>query len=425
MLVASLAAIVLAGCTTGEDEGTQGTVNGEKTYAIISLTQNSSPQTYAAVAAPTDQEKVVKSVTLFVFNSTLILEKIVVFDDPAQPQLAEMTTGMHYFYAAVNIPSAKLTGIAANSTTMVGFEKKLMGTFNDVAPLTDQVNGFWMTNVNRPSGINLVVATQAQAPTLNNIVIEVGRAAVKVAVEFAPETQNDGLLSNVDFKLSAIPNDMYLMPFTNLNVLQPPYWSAGYVAANYFRAAGYTAATTAATPAWAYCIENANQNPQQGTATYAIVHGVFTPDASVWLDGTTGAFIGTSATPGDDFWRIANYDGTPGPNAKILSWEDGYFNSEPAAFVVKANQGAVKYTGGNTYYPIWLTNYSIAAGNAGRYTAKRNSYYYITINSVSGAGYNTEDGVIPDPYAPVTAPTWINANIVVLDWTVIEQPTGI
>lgn len=426
MLIAALAVFTLASCSKDANEGLVPDTKGEKTFATITLSQ--AAVTKAASEAPTTQEGAVKSATLYIFNSTQQLEKIVTFDADTKTKVIEVTTGVHYFYAAVNIPAGNLTGIAENSTTIAAFEKKLMGTFSNINDLTSATTGFWMTNVSKAPAVTLVVATETEATNgdKNDITISVGRAVAKVNVEFAPLSQPAGKLSSVEYKSAGIANAMYLMPNYEGGILKTPYYAESWEAGKYFMSdKGYQAAN--GTPANAdYVMENSHAQPQQGSATYVVISGVFTPDQSCWRNGADGTLVGTPATTGSDFWRIANHEGDPA-TTNIIGWEPDYYSSDPTSRMTDAaKQSVVKYTAGKTYYAIWLAKSDIPTSDPARFTVKRNSYYYVTINSVVGAGSNAEEGVITEPTDPiVTTPTWIKATIQVLDWTVINQNVGI
>lgn len=425
MIAALAAAFTLASCSKSNDSVNPSgdTPAGTATMASVKLSQlNNGTYAPANAKEPTAAERKINTATLYVFNGGRMLEKIVpltVDNNGDAGETFEITTGPKYFYAVVNIPNANLSGISQTNTSLAEFEEKIITVTSTEALTTNAANGFWMTNTTTPSVENLEVATFTEADTgvKNNFVISVGRAVAKVAVDFAPERQTGGQLSQVEYKVRQNPSQMYLMPVFNVGVLNTPYFADATVTGSYFSNPAYLETGTAAEYCKypSYAIENANQTPKQGNATFVSIKGVFTPATAYDEDGQNGKAL----NEGEDFWRIKTEDGI---------YTDKYYFEVPTAAVVTAEGGAnavaTPYPGGECYYALYLAKNNETNATA-KYTVKRNTYYWITINSVNGAGESTEEGVIPEPEKPLEETTWMHADIEILDWVMVDQKQGI
>ena len=420
MLMAAALMVGFTSCSNDDVTGGENPVNGEKTMARITLTQ-SAVGTYAPANSevPTTAEKEVKTAMLYIFNASQVLEETVpltVNAGAAESKVFELTTGTHYFYASVNAPAA--VPAIAKGTALATVEKTLIDVAA-IADLTDPANGFFMTNVSKPLGVNIVQSSEAdaQAGLKNDVKIQVGRAVTKVNVEFAPLTQTGGVLSNAEYKVKNNPIKMFFMPVFNAGKLETPFFNDATVTlTNYFHNSTLIAADGQPASA-SYAMENSNENPKKGNATYVMVKGTFTPEKTYDKDGGNE---NAAPTTGDTFWRIERADGT---------YMDKLYFENPSGGTEMTAAGAgaqiLEYTNGESFYGLWLADNSITGDKVAKHTVKRNSYYYVVVTSVSGPGANTEEGVVTDPEEQIDAETFIKASIEILDWTVIDQSGGI
>ena len=88
------------------------------------------------------------------------------------------------------------------------------------------------------------------------------------------------------------------------------------------------------------------------------------------------------------------------------------------------NEKVVTYTDGFCYYGIWIADNKITIPSL-KYTVKRNTYFKVSIDDISGPGAGTPGDVTPDPSKPVEETVNMKATIDVQPWTVVEQHAGI
>ncbi len=414
IFAAALAAtVLLASCSKENAESVITSSNGEKTMARIVLSQSGTGNSRATgdKVDPTATEKAVKSATVYVFNSTRVLETTVAMDLSGETasKLIEVTTGLHYFYATINMAvktpevnaASPVFTVPANCTT-VEFEKLLSSALADMNAPTNATTGFWMTNTEGAKQVSLVEATETEAATAghnNNFVINVGRAIGKVQVHFDPATatQMGGKLTNVLYRVINNPVKLHLMPVIEGGFYKSPYYAEAAVnAANYFNNKPYRKTAATGDTGFSYMMENSNNVPKEGNASTLLIRGKFTPDASLLRKPDGTAAVAADLPAAGTFWRIANLD-----NGKIVSYGDYYYTAEPNVGQLIAGQGTVRYTNGICYYWLPLKD-ATGTDVQARYTVKRNQYYYVDITSVNGAGYTDGpgDGTIDNSATP-------------------------
>lgn len=148
----------------------------------------------------------------------------------------------------------------------------------------------------------------------------------------------------------------------------------------------------------------------------AMIKGYFVPSTLLTADGQSVDSNPDPANGKVTFWRIATVrDGR-------RTYDDGYYASQPVAALITADKEAVEFVNGECYYPVWLANDQ--SGNENKYTVKRNSYYKVTITSVTGAG-GVDPGDVIDPEIPLDRQVTIGVNITVSNWDDVDQSTGI
>lgn len=433
LYVAALAALTLSSC--GSDDNTpESNKLGVKTMATVSLTQKGASS--RATEAATPSEKTVENATLYVFTSAGALEKIVVLDVTANiaSKTFEITSGTKSFYAVCNMNSALValgTSIPAQGDAKSKVLKTLM-SITSIASITAD-NNFWLTSTSEKTqtileGIDEATATAGTTPAANYVVIEVGRAAAKVDVNFtAGENTTDqpgGYLTSVTYRVKNLPKAMYLLPYDLATTLTSPYYgqeTSGNLTANYWENTDNSASnmyvnathtSKLVTGVASYAVENINQNVLVGNTTYISIKGVFTP--TLWLNAA-GAPT-TALTTGNTFWRLQDTS-----NGTFAA---DYYTASPT--IVPSGYAAVEYTDGVCYYRMNIADNTQSAASD-IYRVLRNHVYKLNITSVSGAGTKTEiDPVDPtDPTDPIAKNTWMKGVIEVIDWVVVDQSGGI
>lgn len=426
-LMAAALMLGFSSCSNDEDAA-NGIANAGKTTAKVTLIQ-ASPSTYSLASAgvPTAEEKVIKSAKLYIFNAVQILESIVsleatdVTDGGAvASKTFETTAGAHYVYAVVNAPTLPAT-IVENGISLSAFEKEMLNVADEEA-LTGLITGeagFFMTNVARPAATYFEAGGTIEAPKTISVV-QIGRAVAKVNVVFsATAAMENGTFTAVQYKVRNNPNKMHLMPVIENGVLKTPYFADAYEAGS---ASKYFNATAAFIPAGtaSYAMENSNiSKVRNGKATNVLIKGKYTPVKVYNPDGS----VGDAAADGT-FYCVQGSDGRA-------------YNATPDAAILGSNT-LLTYSEGISRYRLNLAD-NDQSDEVAKYTVKRNSYFYVTIVSISGPGMDDNgntmesgNGTTPDPDPnpedpndPISTETNIKATISVLDWTVIDQTGGI
>lgn len=444
IFVAALAAMTFVSCSNDKTEEPGGgvtTPTGAETVMKLSLKRAQATKAhYGDLNVDAAKgEDLIKAVRVYIFNDMNVLEEWVDFAANEDEKTFIITTGPKTFHASVNMASAALfTPTKAMPLSEVK-AKELANS--DIAKVTDILAdgtnaGFWMSTLADDQTETIEAATKDEvegAAQKNNVEIEVGRAMAKVGVYYDPATasQTGGTLTSVKYKMHNNPVKTMVLPsFNTAGHRVTPFYSASYAAANYFNNTTYlsTELTGGKHTAPSYITENSNKVPAKGNSTFAMIEGVYTPtDNLVNADGTD--YTGAALTPGADFWRIANYQDLGLPTEKFLNYETGIYVAQPAAGQVNpASQKALKYDGGKSYYGIWLKNDAISNADlktVEKHTIARNSYWSVTITSVSGPGSNEEGGVVIDPEIPIDEDTYMQATMSVVDWDEVSHSGGI
>ena len=463
LMFAAALVVGLAGCKSDEPNGDDGIVpNKNKAYATIKLSAgNMTARANQDPSVQTPDENAIDDATVFIFDAGKTLESVVSFasgSTATSGEVFETTDGTHYFYVAINKPAAFPASIPVG-TTMAAFEKMII----NIAAVSDITTAgkFYMTNVETPDAEVLADWDgTGSAPASNEISINVGRGMAKVNVEY-PSTATQpasGVLSDVKYAVIGNPKQMFTMPVIRkapldlIGTLETPFFTDNstpntLTMTDYFPVIAPTSVTAdlaglnvvlgptandietkaQSTAKANYTIENSNRVPSFGNSTYVLLQGTFAPNAWVDVDGNSSA-----ATADGTFYRVYYTSGTD----KIYS--DKFFDDLLTQPQIDAEITAMgldplvqvgsvaKYTEGICYYGIWLADQSIATAKAyDRFTVKRNNYYYVYINDVSGPGSNEPGDVIPDPEKPIITNININVSINILNWTPILQETGI
>ncbi len=417
-LLASAFIVGFASCSNDDEIGGADLGDAVSTMVQVAITQ-SGPATYATEGA-VGAEKKVTSATLYIFDKTKVLEAIVpltVSSDVAQSKTFPLTTGMHYFYAALNAPTGTdfPTTFTKGETTMPALQEALV---NSKEGKLTAATGFFMTNVEGPVAKNLIVE---ETPDKNKVTIEVGRAVAKVNVKFDPTKQIGGKLTEVSYKVANNPINTHFMPVYDSGYLKAPFFADPDVDLNkYYTASGdyLTVNQNFVTDKASYAIENSNKIPKKGNSSYVKIRGKFIPATTLDASGKNPETPSVAAT----FYRIKKTI----DNAPVFMEE--IYRTSPTAEVLDGGV-AVEYINGVCYYGLWIAD-NTQTNQTAKYTVKRNNFYKVTITSVSGPGASKEDGddsVVPpgEKEEELDAETQIQATIEILPWNVIDQSGGI
>ncbi|NDV66421.1 Mfa1 family fimbria major subunit [Bacteroides sp. 224] len=454
-------------CSNDDEAAVEGLLpNGKVTTARFILNQTGTT-TRAASATPTDDEKAIKNATLYVFNNSQVLEKVVNFTNTNTSPVVEITSGGHYFLAAVNAPA--VTGIEEGKSTLGSVEKIIAEVA--LASITNAAKGFFMTNVDGAVSKNLAVNVE------NAVDINVGRAMAKVALTCADGDDAtslsgpNGKLLNVKYVTANNPAKMYYFPVIEAGIYKAPYYADQTVTdANYLPALKYTdsyaaiGAMSVAPGTNSYLMENANEKVKKGNMSYLLISGKFEPSASLLKnkDNTASAVLPASGT----FYRLYNVNNDEYYDMYIVA--DAKTDIDPTKFTYDAlpttdpsgkgkghTVNVIEYKDGISYYAFALEN-NENADPISKFTAKRNVCYDVTLNKVmnagasvpningnndgnntddtdyipgtgggDGGGNNNDDTNKGGKEEPVEGVCKIKGTITVLPWTVVSQNGGI
>ena len=451
LLTAALAAaVVLTSCSKENPNDVNGG-NGQvtETYALLTIKQSTAPAVSRAgdpsVDAARGEGKINKA-TIYIFDTNKNLEVIETFDANATSKEVLITTGAHYFLAAINSPSTGMpTGIKKGDHISV-VEPKIVSV-SAMSSIASNDN-FFMTNIDGPKVHNIVAkGGQGAVDNDNKVTIQIGRAMAKVNVSLASNVnQPNGELKNaaagdVQYLIAGNPNQMYLFPVYDGTQLTSPYFNNTYVhashAANYFPQISSTDKYTDISSMLSnqgvavYAMENSNKaTPKFGESSYVILTGTYKPNK--WFDADN-VEEATAPDFGDTFYRIGVLNSTTG---KVESFTGNILSEEPTDEQLRALLGLtpltgdisghsiVEYENGRTYYGLWLAHNDITDDYVAKHTVARNTFFNVTINEITGPGFNKPD-LIPDPEAPIVVSAYIEASISVTEWKVVEQGASI
>lgn len=417
----AMSVLALASCSKTDPGKTPGVPDGTPTTARITLSQTGL-QSKANDPNGTAEEGKVSNATLYVFaNKTLA--SVVQFAAGESDKTFQTTTGPKQLFACVNMDD-RLESLNINAGMELSVFKKKILEVTDIGAVSTN-NKFWMTNLENDAPTVIVEqANEGEVTTgsKNNFTIKVGRLCAKVDLTVSSSvTQSGGTLSDISYRVCNNPKKMYLMPvYDGPNYEKPdlltPFYSMDFAdvpasgkvtADDYFQT---TAKQLSAASHFTYMTENSNKPVVTAKATYLEVKGTWAPSSDQIKDG--GPLVGGT------FYRIANLSG---PGGHIVSYEAGVYKAAPS---VTGNQKVITYTGGACYYGIWIADNSIVDAGL-KYTIKRNTYFKVSIDDVSGPGAGTPGDVTPDPQRPVETNVNMKATIDVQPWTVVEQHAGI
>lgn len=362
--------------------------------------------------AHTPEEQALKSATAYVFNDVGTLEAVAEFADAATnpSTTVNVTLGSKTVYVIANLvdkPEGTVPGFAETKMQTSTIE---IAAINDIIGEND-ARSFAM------SGFAAATVAAGTGASANTCEVSLTRLASKVVVTNqtadTSAERSAGRLDNISAKTMNVAKFEYHFPYPSTNWSTPNYGNSATGDAQYFSSAkGDDAFATIASQAPFYVSENKVASPKKGNTTYLLLKGTFTPKKVYNADGTTHK-VGTQ---GQTFYRLKSQaDGT---------YDSRYFHESPT--VDHTGYDIVTYTNGISYFRVYLTGDQQNANLSERYAIKRNTLINLTLTHATGAGENTEDGVIPtDPETPIAETSDLTVTVTVADWTSVDQSTGV
>lgn len=467
-----VAALLFAACSNDDNfvDGSTGNtpeqvvVEGEPTYATFTVkTVEKGKNTRATVAPGGEVDNQIGDVTLLIFNNqTMVLESKFTIPQPTSGTTTGtylITSGKKRIFAFSNL------GASSGQDGIDGLNVKV-STINDMLSLTTGEAGtvLGQTNTHVPmstpnNGLATTVAngvTETDAPTSNTFEIPMSRMIARAQL-----TMKSGITGFVakSFTVNNVAKATYVVQSAVGGVVKSPLYektwgttpgtnitAADFMAKESFFSSGSTLKPDAQLNAlgqYYYLTENTSPSFLKGAATHFILRGVYVPSRII-----TGASFSVATQQ-----LTYTYNNSPAEsdcagycfvtespkadiipvqacfsNATVLSAAIAAYNAginDPSKNITAADVKYTEYTNGS-FYRINLGE-GVDAENT-VYGVNRNTSYTVTVNSVTGPGFNTPDGnngAEGENSDPIDQKTYLNVTIKVTPWVTAGQNVDI
>ena len=406
------AAVVASACNkqeplpgNGSDNGGVETSGPGAEMTISLKVASDGPST--KVQTPTEQA--LKSATAYVFNDVGTLEAVAEFADAANTPstTVNVSLGKKTVYVLANLVDLPVDAVPGYAETKMQTSTIEIAAINDIIGEVD-AQSFAM------SGFASVDVQGATGGSANNTCsVDLTRLASKVVVTNqtadTSAERSAGRLDDISAKTMNVAKNEYYFTYPSTDWSTPNYANSATGNTQYFNATDYSLIANSAP---FYVSENKVETPREGNITYLLLKGTFTPKKVYSGDGSSHR-VGTQ---GQTFYRLKNQtDGT---------YDSRYFYETPT--VSHDGYDVITYTDGTSYFRVYLTGDQQNQDLSKRYAIKRNTLINLTLTHATGAGENTEDGVIPDnPDTPIGETSDLTVTVTVADWTSVNQSTGV
>lgn len=450
LLIMSVAAAITS-CSKDNDRDdnsvTPGPQSTTEAFATFTISVPKNPAQKVKTTKATDEgtadETNVKTLHVFIYDSIA----------PHNPTVANFSTADNTLLPTANgwktsVPIRTLkadkyifAGINLTPAIINEIEAKGFGAFNykefeqSVSDLTSTVNGFVMFNASYPTLTpGNALPTSKDAATANPISIQMARVVAKAAVfkglNFT--INGGGEMQNITFGWRNINKQFYFIPKIDGGIIKDYNWDS-YNTNDFVRGTDTIPINAnGATPSqFTYALENTfNYTPNVSLidqSTFLSIRGQFRPDQIIQIKGST------TPQTSDDFETVDNPNGYG--TFYVVRTDDGISNyfikstdaEQYAQLCINNAAGMPKltgsyavadntYTNGMCYYHV-LVN-SAASGQYTPYGIYRNQYYRLTLNSIQAPG-NPNDNF--DHNEVISPNTWIDVDITVNDWEVVDE----
>lgn len=451
-LIIALTASILAACSNDNDTPDQQSGNSGKntseSFATFSINIPGSVSSKSGQTRATDpgtpEEVNVKTLHVFIYDAVSPHTATVATFSTADGSLLATPTGWKtanavktlkadkYIFAGIN-----LTPAIVNEIYALGFGAFSYKEFQqNISDLANPTNGFVMFNATYPtitSGENL--SATKEASEASPIPISVSRVIAKAAVFKGQNfiVNGGGEMQNITYGWRNINKQFYFIQKIDGGIVKDYNWD-NYNANDFVRGNDtvdinpYSSTPTKFT----YALENTfNYIPQVSLvdqSTFLSIRGQFRPFKIIQIKTGIG-----SAQTANDFEIVTN------PNTYgtfyVVRTDDGisnYFISASDAgqyanlcinnatdmpslsnpYIIDDNT----YINGLCYFHVHVN--SGATGSYTPYGVYRNQYYRVTLNSIQAPG-NPNDNF--DHNRVISPNTWVNAEISIADWEVINE----
>lgn len=454
-----VAALLFAACSNDDNlaTGTGGNgieptvVEGEPTYVSLTVKSGEVKNSRAAEAPTTGDDQITGDVTLLIFNyqTKVLEEKFTVASTDMTNKTFLITSGQKRIYAFANLTaSSGQAGVAALEPKVATVDDMLNLVASTGTALGQTATNVPMSSIDdgRPKTVNNGIE-EGNASTDNHIDLVLLRmlSRAKLVLKAGVDTK----FKASGFTANNIAKSSYLVQHAVGDVVKSPLyektWGAGITDADFMTKEtfydGATAKTVNSLDQFYYLTENTSPSFLKGAATHFILKGVYIPGRII----TGGTF--NVATQNLTF----TYNNTPNegdcaeycyvtesPNAAVIPTGEFFLNHDILTQAIEAYNNGVDVSKRITASDVKFNEYSTGSyyrinlgegeGGATVFGVKRNTSYTVTVNSVTGPGFNTPDGSMGaegDPTAPIDQKTYLDVTISVKAWTEATQGSDI
>ena len=467
ILSMGVAALLFAACSNDENYvrepeinggGAQSVVEGEPTYASFAVKWGDSPtQSRATEATGGDNDNQIGDVTVLIFNyQTKVLENKLVITPAAGTASGTylITSGNKRIYAFANLNTdsgkAGIDGLKVKESTvdhmlaLVSESGTALGQTATHVPMATIDDGL-------PKEVKNGIE-ENNADAQNKIELTMVRMIAKAKLVLATGNAQTGVADKLKvrgFAVNNVPTDTYVVQHASGGVIKSPLYDKtwGTTPDVNVTAADFMPIETTYTNQvgnFYYLTENTSPSFLKGSATHFILNAVYIPEriiTSARFDVATQNLIFTyNENPGEGDCERYCYV-TESPKGDVIPTQvyfstQGVLNAAIDAYNVGVKQDptkviaadAVKYNEYTTgsYYRINIGE-GVDAENT-VFGVKRNTAYTVTVNTVTGPGFNKpdgNDGATGDPIDPIDQKTYLKVSITVAPWGTADQNVDI
>lgn len=448
LILITLTAAALTACSKDKDlpgkESDPVNPNTTEAFATFSINVPADALAKSKATKATSEESAIKTLHVFIYDVASPHTSSVGNFSTADNTLQPTTNGWKTSTPIRTLKADKYIFVGVNLTPAIVSEinAKGFGAFNykefaqSVDDLANAGNGFVMFNASFPA-----VTPEASLPTSketaanNPISVTVSRAIAKAAVFKGQNfvVNGGGTMQDITYGWRNINKQFYFIQKLDGGIVKDYNWDS-YNMNDFVRGTDAIPVNAySATPAeFTYALENTfNYVPMVSLvdqATFLSIRGQFRPDKIIQIK--TGTI---NAQTSDDFETIDN------PNSYgtfyTVRTDDGISNyfikgtdaEQYAGLCISQAQGMPglsgsytlqdnTYNNGMCYYHVHVN--SNASGQYTPYGIYRNQYYRINLNSIQAPG-NPDDNF--DQNQVIRPNTWVNVEIIVNDWEVVDE----
>ena len=413
--------------------------HGEPTKMSLTLNLGSATVTRAGGDAnATDDEVLVKELSLFIYDGNGTLEKD--YEIPRDQLSAdaggnkfttkplETSTGSKTIYVGLNMTGAMKQVMKANSVNTLD-RAVVTGTLEE---LTNKQDGFAMFSIVGKTADFQVTAKDEEIPQANKVEVQVQRLAAKIAVGYQKPYEvygeETGTLKDLVFVVDNINKKFYLP--NNLSDPKDPNMKAeDYNAADFFTISDYDnlqemqSVIEGNKENWntAYSSENIVGDKKIKGMTRVVVKGAFVP--SQYMTKETGTW-GNKANTGNDpetfilldipgEGKVFFKEGTDDDVLKAyLKEEIGIADNELQG---KLDQYRKTYQDGMNYWWVTMPEGSVI----------RNNFYQVAIRSIMVPGRPKGEFTEEDKDKEITEDTNIEVTVNIEPWNEVPFDTDL